>query len=149
RDGSRIGELESVAEPPPFQPRVEILKIGEGLSFYAAVVRPQDFQVGKRYPVIVEVYGGPLPDWSSGVVVRSVGSWLLPQWIADQGFIVVSLDGRGTPGRGHDWERAIEKRFGSVPLADQVAGLRALGEKFPELDLSRVGIFGWSFGGYM
>ncbi len=83
------------------------------------------------------------------MVVASGASWLLPQWIADQGFIVASIDGRGTPGRGHDWERAIAKRFGSAPLADQVAGLKALGKRYPELDLDRVGIYGWSFGGYM
>jgi dipeptidyl-peptidase-4 len=76
-------------------------------------------------------------------------SWLLPQWLADQGFIVVSLDGRGTPNRGRDWERAVYQKFGSVPLEDQVAGLQALAKKFPEMDLDRVGIVGWSFGGYM
>jgi dipeptidyl-peptidase-4 len=74
---------------------------------------------------------------------------ILKQWLADQGFIVVSIDGRGTPGRGREWERAIANHFGSVPLEDQVAGLKALRETFPELDLERVGIFGWSFGGYM
>jgi len=74
---------------------------------------------------------------------------LIDQWLADQGFIVVGIDNRGTPGRGRAWERAVYRKFGSVPLDDQVAGLRALGEKFPELDLDRVGIYGWSFGGYM
>src|SRR5262249_54434421 len=74
---------------------------------------------------------------------------LIDQWIADQGFIVVAIDGRGTPGRGRNWERAAYKKFGSVPLADQVAGLKALGEKFPELDMERVGVYGWSVGGYM
>ena len=76
-------------------------------------------------------------------------NWLLDQWLADQGFIVVAMDGRGTPGRSRDWERAISKHFGSVPLDDQVAGLRALGKRFPEMDLDRVGIVGWSFGGYL
>lgn len=78
-----------------------------------------------------------------------MGGWLLDQWLADQGFIVVSLDGRGTPGRGSDWERAIDGRFGSVPLEDQIAGLKALGRRHPEMDLERVGIVGWSFGGYL
>jgi dipeptidyl-peptidase-4 len=76
-------------------------------------------------------------------------NWLVPQWLADQGFIVVALDNRGTPGRGRDWERAIYQKFGTVPLEDQVKGLHALGQQHPELDLSRVGIVGWSFGGYM
>jgi dipeptidyl-peptidase-4 len=148
-DGTPLGELPSVAEEPPLTPNVELVKVGQGVGFYAAIVRPKDFDRRKRYPVIVHVYGGPLPPDSSGVVIANLGTWLLPQWIADQGFVVVCVDGRGTPGRGHDWERAISKRLGSVPLADQVAGLKALGQKYRELDLGRVGIYGWSFGGYL
>ncbi len=75
--------------------------------------------------------------------------YLLDQWLADQGFIVVAIDGRGTPGRGRDWERAIAGHFGSVPLDDQVEALKLLGAKHPEMDMDRVGITGWSFGGYM
>ena len=78
-----------------------------------------------------------------------MGTRLIDQWLADQGFVVVAVDNRGTPGRGRDWEKAVYKKFGSVPLDDQVAGLKALGKKFPEMDLDRVGIYGWSFGGYM
>jgi dipeptidyl-peptidase-4 len=148
-DGSVVGELPSVAEIPPFVPRVEMTKVGAGSGFYAALVRPQKFDSKKRYPVIVNVYGGPLHPSSSGMVTASMERWLLAQWLADQGFIVVSLDGRGTPAREHDWERAVGKHFGSVPLDDQVAGLQALGEKYRELDLNRVGIYGWSFGGYL
>jgi dipeptidyl-peptidase-4 len=148
-DGTRLGELPSVAEEPPFLPKVELAKLGSEPGFYTAVVRPRDFSPGTRYPVLVHVYGGPLPPWSSGTVVASMSAWLLPQWIADQGFVLVSIDGRGTPGRGHDWERAIAKRFGSVPLEDQASGLKELGQRHSELDLARVGMFGWSFGGYM
>lgn len=149
RNGTVLGELPSVAEEPPFRPHVEIARLGKEPGLYTALVRPRDFDGRKQYPTIVEVYGGPLPDWYSGTVVDSMQAWLLTQWIADQGFIVVSIDGRGTPGRGHDWERAIAKNFGSVPLADQIAGLNLLGQKHRELDLGRVGIYGWSFGGYM
>jgi dipeptidyl-peptidase-4 len=74
--------------------------------------------------------------------------YLLNQWIADHGFVVVAIDGRGTPWRGRPWERAIKGNFIELPLADQVRGLAALGEKYRELDLTRVGIYGWSFGGY-
>jgi len=144
--GSRIGDLPSVAESPPFRPRVTIQEIGTGnYSLFTAVVRPHKFDPKKRYPVIVHVYGGP----HHLQVEDALNRWLLDQWLADQGFIVVAIDGRGTPGRGSDWERAIYKSFGSVPLADQIAGLQALGKKFPEMDLARVGIVGWSFGGYM
>ncbi len=144
-DGSLLGELPSVAEEPPFKPHAELLRIGEGVGYYTSVVRPRHFKTGTKYPVIVHVYGGPLHQ----VVLASMGTHLIDQWLADQGFIVVSVDNRGTPGRGRAWEKAIRDKFGSVPLEDQVAGLKALARKFPELDLQRVGIYGWSFGGYM
>ena len=108
-------------------------------------MRPQNFDPKKKYPVIVDVYGGP----KHLHVVQAMRNWLVPQWLADQGFIVVAIDNRGTPGRGRDWERAIYQKFGTVPLEDQVKGLQALCDKFPEMDRDRVGIVGWSFGGYM
>jgi dipeptidyl-peptidase-4 len=148
-DGTRLGELPSLAEEPPFIPRVELVHLGEAPGFHAALVRPRNFDFAARYPVIVHVYGGPLPHDRSGVVTTSMGSWLLRQWIADQGFVVVCADGRGTPGRGRDWERAIFKRLGTIPLTDLVTALRLLVSRFPELDPERVGVFGWSFGGYL
>jgi dipeptidyl-peptidase-4 len=144
-DGALLGELPSVSEEPPFAPNVELVRVGDGPGFHTAVVRPQSFDPATRYPVIVDVYGGP----TINVVAAAMGRWLLDQWLADQGFIVVAIDGRGTPGRGRDWERAIAGEFGTVPLAGQVAGLEALGRRFPELDLERVGIVGFSFGGYL
>ncbi len=144
-DGTSVGELPSVAEEPPFRPSAELLKVGEGEGYYTAIVRPLKFKAGTKYPVIVHVYGGP----THRMVTASMGTRLIDQWLADQGFVVVSVDNRGTPGRGRAWEKAVYDKFGSVPLADQVAGLKALGKKYPELDLGRVGIYGWSFGGYM
>ncbi len=141
--GKVIGNLRSVAEEPPFVPNLEIATVGE-LDFRAAVIRPQNFDPKLKYPVIDSVYGGP----HSQTVLAAARNYLLQQWIADHGFIVVSIDGRGTPSRGRDWERAIKGNLIDIPLADQVAGLKALGEKYPEMDMSRVGIYGWSFGGY-
>jgi dipeptidyl-peptidase-4 len=137
-----IADLSAVAEEPPFKPNVIVEKVGD---YWAAVVRPSDFDPAKKYPVIVDVYGGPKHQH----VLAAMRPFLLRQWLADQGFVVVAIDGRGTPNRGRDWERAIYRKFGSIPLDDQVAGLQALGKKFPELDLTRVGIVGWSFGGYL
>jgi dipeptidyl-peptidase-4 len=134
--------LPSVAVEPGFKPNINIQKVGD---YWTAIVRPQKFDPKKKYPVIVDVYGGP----KHLTVIQAMRPWLLMQWLADQGFIVVAIDNRGTPGRGKEWERAIYQKFGSVPLDDQVAGLKLLGEKFPEMDLERVGIVGWSFGGYM
>jgi dipeptidyl-peptidase 4 len=140
-----VGELPSVAEEPAFTPKVSFEKVGGENGFYTAIVRPRDFDPKKKYPVILDVYGGP----HSLTVTKAMRSWLIPQFQADQGVVVVSIDNRGTPGRGRDWERAIYGKFGAVPIEDQVKGLKLLGEAHPELDLDRVGVTGWSFGGYM
>ena len=146
KGGKPLGELPSVAENPPHAPVVEMLEVGvEPRKFRAAVVLPRDFDAKKKYPVIVDVYGGP----HHLHVLAAQNRWLLDQWYADQGFIVVAIDGRGTPGRGAAWEQAIYQKFGSVPLDDQVAGLKALTAEYTMMDADRVGIDGWSFGGYM
>ncbi len=142
-DGTRAGALKSDAERPTIEPKVELATVGQK-NFRTAVIRPRDFDPKKKYPVILSVYAGP----HTSVVIASSWPHLLNQWFADQGFIVAMLDGRGTPRRGRDWERAIKGDLISVPLADQVEGLAALGQRFPEMDLSRVGVYGWSFGGY-
>jgi dipeptidyl-peptidase-4 len=139
--GDRVaGELPSVAVSPPFMSKETIERVGE-LGYFAAIVRPRNFDPKRKYPVVVDVYAGP-----GHQVVRATPS-LMRQWMADHGVIVVAVDGRGTPGRGHDWERHVAGDF-SRTIEDQVAGLRALAAKHPEMDLSRVGITGWSFGGY-
>jgi dipeptidyl-peptidase-4 len=146
KGGKAVGELPTVAENPKRAPIVELLEVGsKELRFRAAIIMPSDYDANKKYPVIVDVYGGPHHIHVQATQTR----WLLDQWYADQGFIVVAIDGRGTPGRGAAWERAIYQKFGSVPLDDQVAGLKKLGEKYPMMDMKRVGIDGWSFGGYM
>ncbi|HZH04039.1 MAG TPA: DPP IV N-terminal domain-containing protein [Myxococcaceae bacterium] len=144
-DGKRMAVLPSVAAEPPFMPKAEIRKVGPEEGFWATVIRPRNFKKGVKLPVIVEVYGGP-HHLSVKQVMREN---LLPQWLADQGFLVVKLDNRGTPHRGRTWERAIRGNFAGATLDDQVAALQALALEVPELDLSRVGIEGWSFGGYM
>ena len=144
-DGTVAGTLPSLAAKPGTLPVAEFTKVGPGLGFYAKVVRPRDFDRTKHYPVIAAVYGGPL----SQTVGQGYYSAFHDQWLANQGFIVVSADGRGTPGRGRSWERAITNHLADVPLAETVAALQALGARYPELDLNRVGITGWSFGGYL
>ena len=142
-DGSVLGELPSVAEEPPYFPRIEFMD--DSTKFVSSIVRPRDFDGSKKYPVIVDVYAGP----GFNRVQKIAEPYLIDQWLADQGYVVVSFDGRGTPGRGRDWERAIYQKFGEIPLADQVSALTDLAAKHHEMDLRRVGITGWSFGGYM
>ncbi len=144
-DGTRRGALPHAAETPPFAVNLELVTVTGARTYHAAVVRPRDFDPGRRYPVVVHVYGGP----HALMVKADARHYLLDQWIADHGAIVVCVDNRGTPRRDRAWERAIKGSFAEAPLADQADGLAALGRRFPELDLSRVGIYGWSFGGYM
>jgi dipeptidyl-peptidase-4 len=138
-----LGVLRSLTERPRITTHLEFLRVGSR-DYNVAVLRPSGFVKGHRYPVIVNVYGGP----HSQMVMRQERLYLLPQWLADHGYIVVSIDGRGTPGRGREWERAIKNDLSAVPLADQIEALHALAARVPEMDLSRVGIYGWSFGGY-
>jgi dipeptidyl-peptidase-4 len=147
-DGSAAGSLASAAEAPPFLPALELTTVGKGTEadpqFHVALVRPRDFDRTRSYPVVEHVYGGP-----TGTMVSAAASkYLLDQWIADHGFVVVAIDARGTPHRGRAWERAIRGDLIGLPLQDHVAALQALGVRYPELDLGRVGIYGWSFGGY-
>lgn len=143
-DGTARAEIRSVAEEPSITPKVEWTTVRGDRAYHAAIIRPTNFTPGVKYPVLAAVYGGP----HSAVVMASRRAYLLHQWYADHGFVVVTLDGRGTPNRGRAWERAIKNNLIDIPLNDQVDGLKALGAKYAELDLSRVGIYGWSFGGY-
>ncbi len=143
RDGSVIAALGDTAESPPFSPNLLFENVGPS-QLRTVLVRPRNFDPARRYPVIVHVYGGPHVRY----VTANASRYLLSQWQADHDFIVVTIDGRGTPGRTRAFERAIDGDLISAPLEDQVAALRALGERHPEMDMERVGIWGWSFGGY-
>jgi len=143
-DASVVGEIANRSEAPNFTPEVEWFTVGER-QLRAVVIRPRNFVAGSMYPVIVSVYGGP----HARMVGAARQRYAMSQWIADHGFIVVSIDGRGTPGRGRAWERSMHGSFSAVQLADQIEGLAGLAAKVPEMDTARVGIYGWSYGGYM
>jgi dipeptidyl-peptidase-4 len=143
-DGRRHG-LPSVNEAPALVPTTELVafEVG-GEQLHVAVTRPRRFDPARRYPVLLKVYAGPHRQF----VTRTRDSYLMDQLYADTGFVVVRCDGRGTPHRGRAWERATLRDLISIPLADQLGALRAAAARFPELDLERVGVYGWSFGGY-
>jgi dipeptidyl-peptidase-4 len=109
------------------------------------VLLPNDHRSGQRLPVLMDPYGGP----HAQRVLAARGAYLTSQWFADQGFAVVVADGRGTPGRGPEYERAVLGDLATPALEDQVAALELASAAHPELDLSRVAIRGWSFGGYL
>jgi dipeptidyl-peptidase-4 len=141
--GATLATLTSHAEAMPPPPGVQFTRAG-ALDMDAAIIRPHGFTATRHYPVILSVYAGP----TVKVVLRSPRAYADDQCLADQGFIVVSLDGRGTPGRGRDWERTTKNDLIDKPLDDQIAGLQALAKQVPQMDLNHVGVEGWSFGGY-
>jgi dipeptidyl-peptidase-4 len=139
-------ELPSVAETPKLVPTTSLETVTiDGRVHHVAITRPRSFRAGTKYPVILKVYAGP----HARMVEGARDNYVMDQWYADAGFIVVRSDGRGTPDRGRAWERAILNDLITIPLDDQVRALQAVGAKYPELDMARVGITGWSFGGYV
>ncbi len=142
-DGSEPRLLSSKAEAPVVDPAVNFLELGRH-KLRAGVVFPAG-HAGGKLPVIMAPYGGP----GAQMVMQSQNLWLEVQWLADQGFAVVVADGRGTPGRGPAFEREVYRDLAMRPLEDQVEALYAAAAAFPELDLTRVGMRGWSFGGFL
>lgn len=120
------------------------LKAQEGKLFYGSIIKPANFRAGEKYPAIVMVYGGP-------GVQEVVNSWQGATWdqvLAAHGFVVWHLDNRGSSGRGHAFEIPLYRRFGKAELADQLEGVRyLLAQGF--VDPAHVGIYGWSYGGFM
>ena len=100
---------------------------------------------GDSLPVLLDPYGGP----HAQRVLKARSPFHVSQWFADQGFAVVITDGRGTPARGPAWERAVAGDLAHPVLEDQIDSLDALAEQHPRLDLGRVAVRGWSFGGYL
>jgi dipeptidyl-peptidase-4 len=146
REDERVARLASLAETPVLTPRVELLRLGER-ELRAALLLPTSYDPADGpLPVLLDPYGGP----HAQRVVAASGAYLTSQWFADQGFAVLVADGRGTPGRGPAWERAVTGDLATAPLQDQVDALQAAVAARPDvLDPSRVGIRGWSFGGYL
>lgn len=142
--GEELVAVPDVAEPIPLEISVSLDTVG-AREWRVAVVRPSDFEEGKEYPVILHVYGGP----THRMVSADRHRYALDQWMADHHVIVVRVDGRGTPGRGSDWQRAVEGDLAGPVLEDQVIALQQVGDRYPELDMERVGVWGWSYGGYM
>jgi dipeptidyl-peptidase-4 len=120
------------------------VKAADGTLLYARMIKPAHFEVGKKYPAVVMVYGGP--------GAQSIhNSWPAAGWdqvLAHRGFLIWQLDNRGSSGRGHAFETPLNRRMGKTELADQLDGIKYLtGQGF--VDAARIGIYGWSYGGYM
>ncbi len=145
RGGAEAGEIRSLAEAPVLAPEVTFLTAGPH-EVRCALLLPRGHKPGSaRLPVLCDPYGGP----ATQRVLSSRMAYLTSQWFADQGFAVLIADGRGTPGRGPGWDRLIHYDEATPNVEDQVAALHAAAAAHPDLDLSRVGIRGWSHGGFL
>jgi len=144
RPGCDPVPVASLAEAPVVRPRPRLLRAGSR-ALRCALLLPSDPRHPRPLPVLLDPYGGP----HGQRVLASAAAYWTPQWFADQGFAVLVADGRGTPGRGPGWERSVRGDLAGPALEDQVAALEAVAAEHPELDLGRVAIRGWSFGGYL
>lgn len=115
----------------------------ENQRLYYRLTKPSDFDPAKRYPVMLYVYGGPH-------VQKVQKAWDDPlvQVMARRGYVVFSIDNRGSDRRGKAFEEALFRRMGSVEVSDQLEGVKWLATQ-PFVDAKRIGVFGWSYGGYM
>jgi dipeptidyl-peptidase-4 len=146
RNGEATARIASHAEKPNLpDPAPAFLAAGpEGIR--TAVLLPSWHEPGSGpLPVLMDPYGGP----HAQRVLAATSAFLASQWLAEQGFAVVIADGRGTPGRGPAWDRAVHGDLATPVLDDQVTALHAAAAQFPDLDLGRVAIRGWSFGGFL
>lgn len=142
--GQTRREIGSYAITPPVTPQVRLLRLG-ARELRGALLMPANHEPGMRLPVLLDPYGGP----HFARVLAARTGFLESQWFADQGFAVLVVDGRGTPGRAPEWERAVYRDLAGPALTDQVDALHAVADLEPDLDLSRVAMRGWSFGGYL
>ena len=141
RSGEPAGTVENVSEVPVVDPRPRFLTLGDR-ELRAALLLPGGREPEEPLPVLMDPYGGP----HGARVLKAAGAHLTSQWFADQGFAVLVVDGRGVDGRGPAWDREMYHDF-TVALEDQVDALHAAAERFDFLDLGRVAMRGWSFGG--
>jgi dipeptidyl-peptidase-4 len=150
-DGSRVATINenSVPELADYHlSPVEFLDLpaDNGTKLCALMIKPPDFDPSRKYPVLIHVYGGPQIQ-----MVRNVwggSDFLWHQMMAQKGYIIFELDNRGSANRGHAFETPIYHQLGKIELEDQLAGVKYL-TSLPYVDSSRIGIWGWSYGGTM
>ena len=157
--GEQSATISSTAAEPGFAPNVTFTRLGEH-QLYTAIIAPSPsspYAHSDKLPVLMKPYGGP----GFQQVVASQSFYWEGQWWADQGFLVVTADGRGTTGRGPAWDREIFEDMKDVTLADQIEAVNALPEAVSRLnadgrrpgvpapDLDKVCMIGWSYGGFL
>jgi dipeptidyl-peptidase-4 len=122
------------------------LKSKSGEDLYGRIIKPHDFNVDKKYPVLVYVYGGPHAQLVNNNWLGGASLWM--HWMAEQGYIIFTVDGRGSKHRGFKFESEIHRQLGTLEIEDQLTGVEYL-KGLPYVDSKRMAVHGWSFGGFM
>ena len=150
-DGSVVRNLLSAEDPTLDYAFTEItlgtVKSADGqYDNYYRLIKPKDFDPSRKYPVIVYVYGGPHSQMVKNTFMAQLRRWEM--YMAQRGYLVYVQDNRGTQNRGLAFEQAIHRQCGQAEMADQMEGVKMLMD-LPYVDRSRIGVHGWSYGGFM
>jgi len=151
QNGSEIYTLKEDADPYRDYKLGEMsifsIKAGDGSTdLYCRLIKPVDFDPSRKYPVLIYVYGGPHAQMIDKSWTGGAGFWL--NYMAQKGYVVFTLDNRGSANRGFEFESIIHRQVGETEMADQMAGVRYL-KALAYVDTTRMGVDGWSYGGFM
>ena len=122
------------------------LKTKEGINLYGRLIKPSFFNENEKYPVLVYVYGGPHAQLVTNEWMASASLWM--HWMAEKGYLVFTLDGRGSANRGFEFESSIFRNLGDIEMKDQILGLNYL-KSLNCIDTNKLAVHGWSYGGFM
>jgi dipeptidyl-peptidase-4 len=125
---------------------IQKLKAQDGSDLYTRLIKPSNFDPNKKYPVMVYVYGGPHAQMITNSWLYGANLWMY--WMAEQGYLVFTLDNRGSAHRSFDFESQVHRQLGTLEIEDQMVGVDYL-KTLPFVDASRLAVHGWSFGGFM
>ncbi len=149
-DGKSIATLKTAKNPYEDvkigSSEVKAIKAKDGTDLYTQLIKPSNFDPSKKYPVLVYVYGGPHAQLITNSWLDGSSLWMY--WMAEQGYLVFTLDNRGSAERGVDFEHAVHRQLGTLELEDQMTGVDYL-KSLPYVDEKRLAVHGWSFGGFM
>jgi dipeptidyl-peptidase-4 len=126
---------------------IKTIKSADGKTdLYTRLIKPSNFDPSKKYPVLVYVYGGPQAQMITNSFLDGANLWMY--WMAEQGYIVFTLDNRGSANRGFAFESVVHQRLGVHEMEDQLKGIEYL-KSLPYIDGNRLAVHGWSYGGFM
>lgn len=151
KDGKEVETLLTAKNPYEgyAMPEIEVgtIKAADGVTdLYYRLIKPVGLDEGKKYPAIIYVYGGPHARLVTGDFMNGTRGWDI--YMAQRGYVMLTVDGRGSAGRGFEFESIIHRRLGECEMADQMKGVDFL-RSLPYVDMNRLGVHGWSYGGFM